>query len=57
MIKSANSLQDQSCSIYVGKKSLTLSDLSTHEYAEAVELYSILGECTRIFLRKVLFDL
>jgi len=38
--------------LYVGKKYLSNDNLNSHEYAESNELYSLLGEATKIILRK-----
>ena len=39
--------------IYVGKQSLGGSKNNPHDYAEAVHLYELLTEVTKILLRKV----
>ena len=39
--------------IYVGKDSLSKNITNTRDYAEAVHLYELLTEATKILLRKV----
>ena len=39
--------------IYVGRQSLSKNTSNPHDYAEAVHLYELLTETTKILLRKV----
>ena len=39
--------------VYVGKASLSRGPGGPHEYAEAVHLYELFSEATKILLRKV----
>ena len=39
--------------VYVGKAFLSRNYASPHDYAEASHLYELLGEATKILLRKV----
>jgi hypothetical protein len=39
--------------VYVGKTYLSRSQSSPHDYAEAIHLYELLGEATKVLLRKV----
>ena len=40
--------------IYVGRTFLSRNQTSPHDYAESVHLYELLGEATKVLLRKVL---
>lgn len=40
--------------VYVGRTYLSRNQVSPHDYAEAVHLYELLSEVTKVLLRKVI---